>query len=201
MFKSILSYVAILLVSSGAYASEITFEDRPAGPGTFGAAGPAQTLVYNVGGVTTVFAGGVILTNEVSQNTDFSNIYATASFADSTLSNPLVVTFSQPIHNFQIDILNAISGEYTLSDNAGNSTTFLLATNGSSLATEGFAAAGTQVMINSIDGKFFDFAIDNVTFNQPLGPTTATPELSSIYMLGTGALTICCGLRRKVHPR
>ena len=97
-----------------------------------------------MGGVTATFSDGMILTNETSQTTDKSKVYATASFADATLNNLLTVTFSKAITNFQIDLLNAIAGDYTLADNAGNSTNFVLATNGGSLATEGFAADGIR---------------------------------------------------------
>jgi hypothetical protein len=174
-----------------AWAVLIDFEDQPPGPSTFAAAGPAQTLVYNVGGVMATFTGGVILTNETSQTTDNSNVYATASFGDATLTNPLVVTFDQPIQNFQLDILNALAGDYTLADNAGHSVNFSLATTGGSLATEGFAAAGTVVTINyngpGVGGTSFDFAIDNVRFNQPL---QLTPEPGSIMLLGAGLVAL-----------
>lgn len=185
-------------------AAVINFEDRPAGPSTFSAAGPAQTLVYNLTGVTSTFTGGVILTNETSQTTDFSNVYATASFGDATLSNALTVTFSQPIHNFQIDILNAIAGNYVMSDNAGNSVHFNLATTGGSLATEGFAATGTIVTIDYTGPGFgstsFDFAIDNVAYNQPL--TANAPEPGTLGLFGAGLLVaagVCC--RRRTLKR
>jgi hypothetical protein len=116
-----------------------------------------------------------------------SNVYATASFGDPSLTNPLVVTFDEPIQNFQIQILNALAGNYELSDNAGHSEFFSLATTGGSIQTEGFAATGTVVDITflgpSSDGASFDFAIDNVTFNQPLG---GIPEASTWAMMAFG---------------
>jgi hypothetical protein len=186
---------AVLAVS--AQATVINFADRPAGPSTFAAAGPAQTLVYNVGGVTTTFTGGVILTNETSQTTDNTNVYATASFGNATLTNPLVVMFSQPIQNFQIDILNALAGSYTLADNAGHSLNFTLATTGGSLATKGFAAAGNRVTItyNDVAASGFDFAIDNVLFNQPL--TVDTPEPGTLLTLALGLGLMLAGTARK----
>jgi predicted permease len=180
----------LALATVGANASVINFEDQPAGPSNFGLAGPAQTLVYDFGTVTATFTGGVILTNESNQTTDNSNVYATSSFGDPTLTNPLVINFSQPIHNFQLDILNALAGSYTLEDNVGDSLNFNLATTGGSLATEGFAAGGTQIklLFNDTTGTGeFDFAIDNVTFNQPL---SSVPEPGTIPVLGAGALAV-----------
>jgi hypothetical protein len=182
---------ALAFVSMPAWAVLIDSEDQPPGPSTFAAAGPTQTLVYNLGGVMATFTGGVILTNETSQTTDNTNVYATASFGDPTLTNPLVVTFDQPIHNFQLDILNAILGDYTLADNAGHSVNFNLPTTGGSLATEGFAAAGTVVTITyngpGVTGASFDFAIDNVRFDEPLH---LTPEPGSIMMFGVGLVAL-----------
>jgi hypothetical protein len=104
-----IAFASACLAAQTAGATLITFEDRPPGPPIFASAGPAQTLVYIAGAVTATFTGGVILTNETSETTDLSNVYATASFGDPTLTNPLVVTFNEPIQNFQIQILNALS--------------------------------------------------------------------------------------------
>ena len=192
--------VIALMTGAHAFASTIDFETQPAGPSVFASAGPAQTLVYNVGGVTVTFTGGVILTNESSQTTDNSNVYATGAVGivggNPSLQNPLLVTFSVPIQNFQIDILNALAGDYTLTDNAGHSTNFSLATTGGSIQTVGFAATGTQIAITSL-GQGWDFAIDNVAFNQPL-TNGSVPEPGSIYLLGTGALALLGGIRRKL---
>ncbi|MGH9612782.1 MAG: PEP-CTERM sorting domain-containing protein [Bryobacteraceae bacterium] len=181
----------------------MTFEDQPAGPSNFSAAGPTQTLTYTFGTLTATFTGGVILTNESNQTTDNSNVYATGAVSvvagDPSLTNPLLVTFNQPVHNFEIQILNALSGNYQLSDNAGNSLNFNLATTGGSIQTEGFAATGTQVQINYLDGPW-DFAIDNVTFDQPL--TGSTPEPASLVSLGTGLLFLGLGaIRRRRQAR
>src|SRR5580700_4048782 len=129
------------LGSQAAYGDLVTFDDQPAGSSIFGA--PAQTLVYNFPDVTATFTGGVILTDETNQTTDTSNVYASCGLSGcSGYTNPLVVTFSSPIQNFQIQILNALAGSYTMADNVGDSMTFSLATTGGSIATEGFAAAG-----------------------------------------------------------
>jgi hypothetical protein len=195
-----LASIAILAASLAvsASASVINFEDQPAGPTNFAATSGAHTLVYTVGALTVTFTGGVILTNETAQSTDNSNVYATCGICDMpSFTNPLTVTFSQPVQNFQIDILNALAGNYTMADNNGHSLNFNLATTGGSLATEGFAASGTVVTIDYTSAPTaWDFAIDNVLFNQPL--TSSVPEPASIFTLGTGLLLLIgVGVRRR----
>ena len=112
------------------------------------------------------------------------------------MTNSRVVTFSQPIQNFQIDILNAIAGDYEVYDNTGNTDFFNLPTTGGSLQTIGFAATGTIVDIAYLNDPFnianstygpgnWDFAIDNVTFDQPLG-TSATPLPATLPLFAGG---------------
>ncbi|HVM59359.1 MAG TPA: VPDSG-CTERM sorting domain-containing protein [Verrucomicrobiae bacterium] len=178
-----------------AHADEVTFEDLT-GPSTFAVAGAEQTLVYSFTGYTATFAGGVVLTGESNQTTDNSSVYATGSSdlvgGGPGLLNPLTVTFTAPIQNFQIQILNALAGNYEMFDNVGDSLNFSLATTGSSLQTEGFAAAGTMVSIEYLGGGGFaagdwDFAIDNVTFNQPLSSTVPDGG-TTIALLGVALL-------------
>jgi hypothetical protein len=141
----------------------------------------------------------VILTGESNQTTDDSNVYATSVFGDASLTNPLVVTFSQPIQNFQIQILNAYSGNYEVYDNAGNTDFFSLASTGGSIQTVGFAATGTVVDIAYLDDPTnWDFAIDNVTFNQPLGGIPE-PSTWAIMLMGFGGLGVAMRSRRKMR--
>jgi hypothetical protein len=194
---------SFLLSAGSASATLINFEDQPAGPANFVQAGPPQTLVYTDGPVTATFTGGVILTGESNQTTDNSNVYATLIIKG---TNPLIVTFNQPINNFQIDILNANPGAYEMFDNAGHTAFFTLATSGGSVQTEGFAAAGSTVSIEYLpistvptNQTFWDFAIDNVTFNQPL--TSAVPEPSTWAMMILGFAGVgFMAYRRKSKP-
>jgi hypothetical protein len=203
-----LGFAALLLTTGTASATLIDFENQPAGPSVFSTAGAAQTLTYNSGGVTAVFTGGVILTNETSQTTDFSNVFATGSTnvvgGSPTLTNPLVVTFNQPIQNFEIQILNALAGNYELSDNAGHTAFFTLATTGGSLQTVGFGATGTVVNITELTNVGFvaggwDFAIDNVTFNQPLTGSVPEPSTWAMMILGFAGIGFMA-YRRKSKP-
>ena len=93
---------ALLLSTVSASATLIDFQDQPAGPSAFGVIA-AQTLTYTFGSLSATFNGGAILTNEQLQTTDFSNAYATISFANGgngTLSNPLTISFNQPVQTF-----------------------------------------------------------------------------------------------------
>jgi hypothetical protein len=190
--------VCALFECTLAKGDEVTFENYT-GPSTFAAAGPEQTLIYPFSDVTATFTGGVILTNETSQSTDDTSVYATLGpdyGGDPSLTNPLVVSFSAPIQNFSIQILNALSGNYVMSDNVGDSMDFSLATTGGSLATEGFAAAGTQVTIDyTSSSTAWDFAIDNVTFDQAL-PIMPEPASAGL-LVGAGVLA----LRRRTQRR
>ena len=51
-------FASASLFAQTAGATLITFEDQPAGPDNFAAAGPAQTLVYTAGPVIATFTGG-----------------------------------------------------------------------------------------------------------------------------------------------
>jgi hypothetical protein len=210
MFAFLAALIGTVGSTTGARATVIDFEDQPAGPSGFAATSGAQTLSYTLGGgLTATFTGGVILTSETGQTTDNSNIYATCNFCGGgTFANPLVVTFSQAIQNFQIDILNAISGDYEVSDNAGHTDFFNLPTTGGSLQTVGFAATGTIVQIaylNDANSSFgagnWDFAIDNVIFNQNTvgGNNSATPLPAALplFATGLGALGLLARRRKR----
>jgi hypothetical protein len=207
MMKKILLLAALAVsLARPVAASTINFEDK-IGPAHFDDALAFGQLTYVVGTTTVVFNGGSLLTGESNQTSDNTSVYATANSVPGQinvtqpgLTNPLVITFSQSILNFQIDILNAYSGNYRMADNTGHSVDFNLATTGDLLATRGFAAAGTQVTIEylgpmpgfipqNFQGLAWDFAIDNVKFNEdvvitPFGP--AVPEPTTCALLGTG---------------
>jgi hypothetical protein len=193
-----------LVLSHRAMADLVTFEDQSAGPSTFGAAGPTQTLVYAFPDVTATFNGGVILTHESNQTTDDSNVYATTATGvaggDPSLTNPLLISFNGPIQNFQIQILNALSGNYLMSDNDGHSMAFTLGSTGSSIATEGFAATGTQVTIDYTSAPTaWDFAIDNVTFDQPLGAVQTPLPLTSSMAGACGVALVIFQAMKKLR--
>jgi len=205
--KILFASIITLLASQAANANTINFADRPAGPSVFASAGPAQTLIYHDGGVDITFAGGVILTNETNQSTNFNNVYATASFGDPSLSNPLTLTFSEQLKNFSVTISNAVAGDFLLADNAGHSSKFTLATMGSSAVTETFALTGNVVTITELTSTLpstpWDFAIGQISFDCSAnlagcqaGPV---PEPTSTVLLGLGLMGMLFSTRRKFN--
>lgn len=181
---------SFLLSTASSSAAVIDFEDQPAGPMGFSLLTSAQTLTYSFGSLTATFNNGVILTNEVLQTTDNSNVYATFSGSDPSLTNPLTITFNQPVQNFSVDVSNAAAGDYELFDNAGHTDFFTLAVQGGSIHTGTFATAGTMISIQelSIVGgsspRTFDFAIDNVSFDPLVAGATPEPSTWAMMILG-----------------
>lgn len=186
--------------SSWVSATLINFDDQGlTGPSVFASAGPAQTLNISTVDGNVKFQGGVILDNTASLPANQTALYGTAFFGTS-LSTSLTITFANPIQNFFLDVYNGqtFNVNYTVSDNAGNSSSFLLVPNLNSGTTQvGFAATGSVVTITSDAGANWDFFIDNINFNAPLPGTSSVPDSgSSIAILGL-ALTGIAGLRRK----
>jgi hypothetical protein len=194
-------FVVLLLVFAGpSSAITINFDDQGlTGPDNFAAAGPEQVLNIATGAGNVRFEQGVILENTLNLPANQTAIYGTASFGDPTLSNPLVITFANPIVNFFLDVYNGntVDVTYRVADNAGNSSVFVLQPNLSGgQTTIGFAATGTIVTVEAISGlPFFDFFIDNVTFNQDL-PPGIVPEPGTVVLL-TGSLAALALVARK----
>ena len=197
----LVALAAVAGTANQASAIMIDFETY-VGTSTFAAAGPAQTLIIPtaIGNVT--FSGGVILTQATNCPADQSSMYASADFG-SGLSNPLTVTFPVPVTNFFLDVLNGepYNEDYTVADNASNLATFTLIPNtNSGMTTIGFAATGSVVTITALPAgqPNWDFAIDNVHFNEAL-PPNFTPEPVSMALMGTGLLGLAAlrRLRRK----
>ncbi|MDY6938300.1 MAG: hypothetical protein SWY16_11590 [Cyanobacteriota bacterium] len=191
-----------------AFAVTIDFDSQGLfGPSQFSEAGTAQTLDIETSDGNVTLNGGVILTSTTNLPANQTSIYGTASFGNSSLSNPLVISFQDSIDNFFLDILNGNTESivYTVSDNLGNFASFELPPNLVSGQTQiGFPAAGSQVTVTSELGSSiaFDFLIDNISFNELLPNTLpdpidegtqSVPEpisiLASLPILGIGALS------------
>jgi hypothetical protein len=157
-----------------------------------------------VDGIAT-FTGGVILTQTFALPANQTSVYGTADFANlnsqytNPVTNPITVTFTSPVTNFFLDVLNGLTHDvdYTVADNAGHSQTFTLAPNLSSGATTiGFAATGTIITITAA-GPDWDFFIDNVHFNEPLPPNLEATPLPAALPLFAGGLGLIGLLARR----
>jgi hypothetical protein len=196
---------ALLFSTVSASAALIDFEDQLSGPAAFSLTTSGQTLTYTFGSLTATLNNGAILTNELLQTTDNSNVYATFSGSAPSLTNPLTITFNQPVANFSVDILNAAAGDYELFDNAGHTDLFTLAVQGGSIHTGTFATAGTVISIQelTIVGNVFpvrfDFAIDNVSFNEPVAGGVPEPSTWAMMILGFAGVGFMA-YRRKSKP-
>jgi PEP-CTERM motif len=193
--RLVLGFIAISSVATASRvgASVIDFSDQPAGPEVFPPSASAQTLVYNVEGVSITFTGGLILTAEhgIPVPIDQGNVYATAPIANSDLTNPLTITFSKPVQNLVVTVVNGLEGDYFLSDNAGHSNGFSLPTGSTSEGTGELADPGTVVQVGffgpGVGDVAFDFALGQISFDVP-APSTV-PEPSSV-MLGAGLFAL-----------
>lgn len=198
-WKSAILPLALLVGGGATFAQVIDFEAQcPGGAQAsgfcstlFSTAGNAQTLNISSPIGTVTFQGGVLLDNAANVQADETAIYATAGNGASTgtgFTNPITITFPRAIGNFFLTVLNGTiqSVTYQLADNVGNSATFVLSPNTNGGQNQiGFAATGSVVTITATTGQsapsgiVWDFAIDNVTFNQPLppglNPISATP--------------------------
>ncbi len=182
--------IGALAVSTVAIAEQISFEQFT-GAALFGSARQTLTIPTSVGLVTV--SGGTILQAEANLPADQTSVYASAHFDNliAGYSNPITLSFPQPINNFFLDVFNGNTDnvDYTVADNQAHSATFNLPdnfSNGQSLI--GFAATGNKVTIlagPSTTGVDWDFSIDNVTFNEPL-PPSLTPEPESLGTIGLG---------------
>lgn len=181
------SLICVSCVSQ-ASAHIVNFEDKI---GTSFAGGANQTLVYDFGDVKATFSGGTILTAATNAPADESSIYFSVSGVN---SNPITIAFSKPVSNFFLQVLNgsAITESYTIADNAGHSSTFSIAPNfRSGLQYYSLPASGTVVTLTSAaTSGFYDFAIDNVGFDEatPISPGVPEPATWALMLIGFGSL-------------
>ena len=188
LLRHSMSLCAIALCCTfAAHADVVNFDAQAAGaPDVF-------TGVVNspltIGSAT--FTGGELLINETG-SVDETGVYATASVGGG-YTDPLNITFSSPVSGFSIVVTNNIADTFTVADNLGDSSSAFLVLD--SEHTFSLSGSGiSSVTISSANQSDWDFAIDNVTF----APAAATPEPSSLALLGTGlAALVRFGRRRR----
>ena len=178
--------LVLLVAGVSAKADLITLEDQPAGPSIFALAVP-QTLNYLTSSGPLTITGGTILTKTLFLPADQTNVYGTAFFGNGLLP-VITLTFTSPINNFFFSLINGqiFPDTFIVSDNLGNSQTFLIPSNGNlGSALVSFPTVGNVITIFTPDPNW-DYFIDDIGFNQ----ATPTPEPGSLALLGLGAFAL-----------
>lgn len=184
--RPLIALTALFLgITIQAKADSISFADQPTGPSTFAYSSGPQTITEGIA----TFSGGVILTNETYADQGI-NVYATCSSATCGISyafsNPITITFAQPVSDLTVVIVNNLPDTFTLTDNNGNSVSAALpylADGAITLNDTGI----TSVTIGTPDDGW-DFALQGngaLTFTADPIPT---PEPATFFMLCAGLL-------------
>lgn len=167
-----------------ARADVIDFESQAsAGAGRFTGIPDSPLTV----GIATL-SGGELLRAEFGLPADPTAVYATEGLFG-VESNPLTITFARPVDSFSIQIANGDgqNQSYTLSDDLGDTVTKQLALPGAasgSTATITLPGSGiTRVTISSANPDFWNFAIDDVSFNATAAPEPETWGLCAASLL------------------
>lgn len=187
--------VALTLLVAFTLPSFAITQDFESYTGTdlFATTTPSPNNFTDVNGAT--FTGGAILTDTANLPADETSVYGTAD-TGTGLSSSLVISSATGFNNFFFDLLNGVTTpqSFLITDNAGHSAEFdnVAANTDSGAVLVGFASTGTQITIEDLTansvGGFWDFFIDNVTWDEPLPPSLSAPEVSSTGWLLAGGL-------------
>ena len=129
------------------------------------------------------FTGGQLLRNQAG-GVDTTAVYATTNQTAGSYTDPLTITFSQPVSGFSIVVTNEFPDTYIVADNKGGSSS--LPVNGNTNQVFTLPDSGiTSVTVASNLTFAWDFAIDNVTFTPALAvapePATYLPVASGLF--------------------
>ena len=178
---------AALFGGTSAQATVVDFEAYAGSSSTYFGAGARRDLdVVSSDGTTVHVTGGTPLSQETFLPANRTTVYGTALFGTTTPRNDVLgiggpylstmtFTFQPTVTSFYMDVYNGqvFNVTYTMSDNQGNTASFLLTPNLASGTTQiGFNPSGTVVTLSSDAGALWDFSIDNIHYNEGVPPTT-----------------------------
>ena len=175
------SFCMLMLAAASASASMVDFEAQAANRGGFLTGIPDSPLTIGIA----TFTGGELRSGLINFPGNETGVYTSEGLFGSGETNPLAIAFATPVHDFSVLVANGDSQNqtYIVSDNLGDSATFIVALSGSlsnSAGTVSLPGDGiTSVFITSANTDFWNFAIDDVTF-------TAVPEPASGLLLAMG---------------
>jgi hypothetical protein len=188
--------LALVACATGAHATIINFDDQGLTGPSFAASTSAGPLSILAGGDTVDFTNGAILTNEAALPADTTSLYYNSFFLPGTSGSSMTITFSNPINNFFLDLYNGqvTADTFTVSDNAGRSTTVTIDSNGNGgLSLISFPAVGNIITITTSDPSY-DYSIDNIGFNQA---TPGVPEPAAWALMLVGFAGLGAALRQR----
>lgn len=191
MTRHLLTHFALTLLATAALSTATTIDFEAQGASA--PAGFNTTLNSPLTiGIATI-TGGKLLKNEAGfpagdSNIDKSAVYATV-YGLAGYTDPLVVTFSQPVSNVSLLIANETPDTYSLADNLGNTVS-----GGNGIVCDASGAcpsfvltlsdnAVTKLTISTLATVGWDFAIDNISFTPS---ASATPEPAGLWLAGFG---------------
>ena len=174
---ALLTVLAVAAVN----ATTIDFEAQgTSAPSTFNTTLNSPLVI----GIAT-FTGGKLLKNEavaVQPAAETSAVYAATGFLTG-YTDPLVITFTQPVSNVSLIVTNQTPDTYTLADNLGHSSSLAIGNNVNQMLSLTDTGA-TQVTIGTNATVGWDFAIDNVTFTVSSAPEPNTIALMALGLAG-----------------
>jgi PEP-CTERM motif len=186
-FLATATFLVAASFTGAAQATIINFDDQGlTGPSTPSGVAPVSVTA---GGDTVNFSNGQILTNETFLPADETSVYYNSYFTPGSTGAAMTVTFSAPVVNFFLNLYNGevYTDSFTVSDNAGHSTTVSIPSNGNGgLSLISFPATGNIITITTTDANY-DYSIDDIGFNQPT-PGVPEPATWAMFLVGFGGI-------------